>query len=268
MKLHRYCAPLLIVVASSAHADTVPDLKKIVDVRTVSAEVDGEYLSYSGAFGGRRIVNAKSSVDLGKTNISLGISHGARKSGEFKFKGTRLSATVVHDWSSRISTRTSASLADNQPVFVNRELVQDISYKPLPQTVLTVGGKYSRYFGGVDAVSWSVGAAQYFRGGMVGYRFSSYNVQHLGNTTGHLVSLKVNDPAGSNQLWLGHGTALHDTTWLANPEKGKFRSAELRRVQPIGGGVSVMLGVNRIWYTTESAKYHGTGARVGFIFAK
>ena len=265
MNLQYYCAPLLIAIASSAHAGTVPALKKIASVRTVAAEVDGEYLSYSGPFGSRRIVNAKTSVDLGKTNLSLSISHGARKAGDVKFRGTRLSATVVHDWSSRISTRTSASIANNQPLFVNRELVQDISYKPLPKTVLTVGGKYSRYFGGVDAVSWSAGAAQYFRGGMVAYRFSSYNVQGLGNTTGHLVNLKVNDPLGSNQLWLGHGTALHDASWLATPEKGKFSSAELRRVQPIGGGVSLMLGVNRIWYNTDSAKYHGTGARVGLI---
>ena len=103
---------------------------------------------------------------------------------------------------------------------------------------------------------------------MVGYRFSSYDVQHLGNTTGHLVNVKVNDPFGSNPVWLGHGTALHDATMLATPEKGKFNSAELRRVQPIGGGVSLMLGVNRIWYNTDSAKYHGTGARVGVIFAK
>jgi YaiO family outer membrane protein len=268
MKMHLYCAPLLIAVAGIAHAAPDPALKKIADVRTVAAELDGEYLSYSSSFGNRRIVNAKTSVDLGTTNLSMGISHGARKAGDVKFTGTRVSATVVHDWSSRISTRTSASIADNQPVFVNRELVQDISYKPLPQTVVTVGGKYSRYFGGVDAVSWSVGAAQYFRGGMIGYRFSSYNVQHLGNTTGHLVNVKLNDPYGSNQLWLGHGTALHDATWLATPAKGKFTSAELRRVQPVGGGVSLMLGVNRIWYNTDSAKYHGTGARVGLIFAK
>jgi YaiO family outer membrane protein len=268
MKIHHCTAPLLFALATSAHAGTVPALKKITPIKTITAELDGEYLSYSGPFGSRRIVNARSSVDLGKTNLSLGISQGMRKAGDDKFKGTRLSASVVHDWSSQISTRTSASLSDNQPLFVNRELGQDISYKPLPQTVLTVGGKYSRYFGGVDGTSWSVGAAQYFKGGMVGYRFSLYNIRHLGNTTGHLLNAKLNDSLGATQLWLGHGNALHDATWLATPEKGSFRSAELRRVQPLGGGVSIMVGANRIWYNTDSAKYHGTGARVGLIFAK
>jgi YaiO family outer membrane protein len=268
MKLHHYCAPLLIVVASSAHAGTVPALKKIADLKTIAASVDGEYLSYSGPFGSRRIVNGTTRFDLGKTTVSLGVSQGTRKASGDKFNATRVSATLVHDWRARVSSRTSASIASDQPVFITRELLQEVSYKPLPQTVLTVGGRYARYFGGLDGTSWSIGAAQYFRGGMVGYRFSSYNVQHLGHTTGHLVSLKVNDSFGSNQLWLGHGTALHDATWLATPEKGKFSNVELRRVQPIGGGVSVMLGVNRIWYDTDSAKHHGTGARVGLIFTK
>jgi YaiO family outer membrane protein len=268
MKLHHYCAPLLIAFAGTAHAGTVPALKKLADTKSIAAAVDGEYLSYSGPFGSRRIVNGTTRVDLGKTSLSLGVSQGTRKASGDRFNATRISATLVHDWSARLSTRTSASIANNQPVFVTRDFVQEVSYKPLPQTVLTVGGRYSRYFGGLDGTSWSVGAAQYFGGGMVGYRFSSYNVQHLGHTTGHLVNFKVNDPLGSNQLWLGHGTALHDATWLATPEKGKFSSVELRRVQPIGGGVSLMLGVNRIWYNTDNAKYHGTGARVGLIFAE
>ena len=267
MRMHLYTAPLLIAFTSSAHAGPVPPLAKVASVKTMTAELDGEYLSYSGPFGSRRIVNGSTSFDLGDTKISLNLSQGRRKAGEERFDATRFSGTLVRDWGARISTRTSASIANNQPVFVTRELVQELSYKPLPRTVVTVGGRYARYFGGLDGTSWSLGAAQYFRGGMIGYRFSAYNVQHLGNTTGHLLNAKVNDSLGSNQMWIGHGTALHDATWLTSPEKGKFSNVELRRVQPIGGGVSAMLGVSRIWYNTDSAKYHGTGARVGLIFS-
>lgn len=78
----------------------------------------------------------------------------------------------------------------------------------------------------------------------------------------------MKDPLGSNQLWLGHGTALHDAISLATPEKSKFSNVELRRVQPIGGGVSAMLGVNRIWYNMDSRKHSGTGARLGLIFGQ
>ena len=260
MKLQIFFAPLAFAFAGQAHAAPLLDLKKVV------ASVDGEYLSYSGSFGSRRIVNAETRIDTGKTIVSLGISQGARKAGPDKFKATRLTGTLVHDWSARLSTRTSASISSDEPVFVTREALQEISYKPLPQTVLTVGVRYARYWGGVDSVSWSAGGAQYFRGGMVGYRFSSYDVQGLGDTVGHLVNLKLNDPYGSNQLWLGHGTSLHDAVWLSAPQKGKFSSIEYRRVQPIGGGVGVMLGVSRNWYNSEGAKFDGTGARVGLVY--
>ncbi len=270
MKFH-YCAPLALVFASSAQAATPADLNKVAaapNLAKIAASVEGEYLSYSGPFGSRRIVNAQTRIDAGDTTFSLGLSQGSRKAGDNKFNATRVTAGVSHDWSSRLSTRTSASIASDKPVFVTRELIQDVSYKPLPETVLTVGGRYARYWGGVEALSWSLGAAQYFGGGMISYRFSSFDVRHVGHTTAHQVNLKVQDPYGSNQLWLGHGSALHDAIWLPIAEKGNFTSVEYRRVQPIGGGVGLMVGVNRIWYTTDSTKYHGTGARVGLTFER
>lgn len=260
MKLY-HCAPLALALASPAHAIPLPDLKKIV------ASVDGEYLSYSGRFGSRRVVDARTRIETGNTKLSLGLATGSRKAGDDKFNAVRVTAEVTQDWSSRLSTHTVASLASDQPVFVTRELIQDISYKPLPGTVLTVGGRYARYWGGIDALSWSLGAAQYFRGGMISYRYSAFDVRHLGHSYGHLVNFKLDDPYGSNQLWLGHGTALHDAIWLATPEKGKFTNIEYRRVQPIGGGVGLMAGVKRIWYDADSSRFHGTGVRLGLTFA-
>ena len=49
-------------------------------------------------------------------------------------------------------------------------------------------------------------------------------------------------------------------------KKGKFTSIEYRRIQPIGGGVALTAGVNRIWYEADSAKFHGTGIRLGLTF--
>jgi YaiO family outer membrane protein len=262
MKRHLLFGPLLIALASSAHAAQFPNLKKI------TASVDGEFLSYSGPFGSRRIVNAETRVDTGDTTLSLIVSQGTRKAGGDKFSAARIAGTLTHDWSSRLSTRTYVSFASDKPVFVTRAVQQDVSYKPLSRTVLTVGGGYARYFGGVDSRSWSLGAAQYFRGAMVSYRFSSFNVHHLGNTTGHLLSVKLDDPYGSNQLWLGHGTALQDAVSLSTPQRGKYSNVELRRVQPIGGGIGLSVGVNRIWYETGSVKHRGTGVRVGLTFAK
>jgi hypothetical protein len=53
---------------------------------------------------------------------------------------------------------------------------------------------------------------------------------------------------------------------LPTPEKGNYTGVEYRRVQPIGGGVGLTVGVNRAWYNTDSIKYHATGARVGLTF--
>lgn len=267
MKYYPYCAALLIASAGPAYANP-PLAGPPINIKKIAASVDGEYLSYSDAYGTRRVVNATTTMDGAKTDLSLTISQGQRKVDGDDFKAMRLSATVVHKWTDRLSTRTTAGIASDKPIFVTRELVQEVSYKPLSQTVLTVGGRYSRYYGGDDAISWSAGAAQYFRGGSVGYRFSSYKVSHLGNTTGHLVNVKLEDRLGTSQLWLGHGTALNDALSLSTPAKGKFTSAELRRVQPVGGGVSVMLGVNKIWYDGDNGKHHGTGVRFGLVFGK
>ena len=71
MRLH-YCAPLALAFASSAQAATPPNLTKVAagpNLSKVVASVDGEYLSYSGPFGSRRIVNARSTLDVGRHQI-------------------------------------------------------------------------------------------------------------------------------------------------------------------------------------------------------
>ncbi|HEX6660287.1 MAG TPA: YaiO family outer membrane beta-barrel protein [Sphingomicrobium sp.] len=256
----------IVAVILLAHAGSAS--AKPLDLKSIAASVDGEYLSYSGPYGKRQVVSARSQLDNGATKLSFAVSHGIRSAGEDKFHSTRLQVSVTHDWSSRFSSRTEASIASSNPVFVNRELIQDFSYKVMPRTVLTVGGRYARYSTGLDTWSWSAGAAQYFPGGYVSYRFSSFDTQHLGHSVGHIVSAKVSDPYGATQLWAGHGTSLNDADWLLEPQKGTYTSVELRRLQPIGGGVSLTIGAKRTWFEADSAKYHGTGVHVGLAFAQ
>ena len=260
MRFHHF-APLALVFAGSAQAAPSLDLKRI------AASVDGDYVTYSGPYGKRQVVSARSQFDAGTTKLSFAVSQGHRSAGDEKFNSTRLQLSVAHDWSSRFSTRTEASIASRNPVFVNRELIQDFSYKPLPQTVLTVGGRYARYATGLDTWSWSAGAAQYFPGGYVSYRFSSFDTEHLGHSVGHLLSAKVTDPYGATQAWVGHGTSLQEADSLIAPEKGRFTSVELRRLQPIGGGVSLSLGAKRTWFETPGDKYRGTGVHLGLAFS-
>ena len=129
--------------------------------------------------------------------------------------------------------------------------------------MLTVGGRYSRYFGDIDSWSWSVGAARYFRGGYVSYRLSAYDTSGLGHTTGHTIGAKLNDPYGATQAWVGFGSELHDADWLSSPQKGHQTQVEIRRLQPIGKGVAVSFGAKQAWIEALGTHYRGTGFHIG-----
>lgn len=259
------------IVACSAtpvHAAPIQTGTAPFDLRAITASLDGEYLSYSDGFGSRRIVNATSKAKFGANELSLGISQGERKADGDRHRAIRGSATLVRRWSSRVSSRTTARLAADTPVFASRDLVQDISYSLPSGTVATLGARYSRYYADRDALSWSAGAAQYFRGGFVSYRLSSYDIDKIGNAVGHVVSAKLYDPYGSTQLWLGHSSgAVIDSDDLLISGKGKFTEVTLRRTQKIKGGLALTAGFKRNWHRTDLAKYNGTGFHLGLTFA-
>lgn len=268
MKLHIVLGGAAAICATSANAAALPSEKAtgLPNIKSIIGSLDGEYLTYSGTHGNRVTVDARTRINMGDTKVDFALSQGFRKTDDGKFHATRVQGTLAHDWNSVISTRTSAGIATSGEIFTKRELIQDVNFKVAPGTLLTAGGRYARYDQGIDAWSWSLGAAQYFRGGYVNYRFSSFEFDRLGHAVGHLVGAKISDPWGANQLWLGRGTALHDADWQGPPEKGKYTQIEYRRLQPIGGGVSLSLGVKRNWYDTPTTKFHGTGFRFGLVF--
>ena len=229
-----------------------------------------ESTDYSGAYGKRQEVTIESSFDLGRTALVLNASHGKRKFEGTSFKGYQLAGTVYHDWNERFSSRTSVSLADNSPVFSRRELVQDISYKLLPNTLVTVGGKYARYYGGVDVASLHAGGSLYFRGGFATYRFGIHDVEGRGQQYSHLASIRLKDPRGSGQtqMWLSAGTALQEQEVLAAGRQGKYRGAHVQRTQPLAGPLALSVGLGRTWYDLPNDDYHGTKATVGITVSR
>jgi YaiO family outer membrane protein len=259
---------VLIPFASAAHGAAAPSPKgkPNLNLKTIVASVDGEYLSYSGDYGSRRIVNGRTEIRTASTRVDLAVSQGHRKAGDESFSAMRAQASVGHDWTSNLSTRTAVSVGSNNPVFVNREFVQEVSFKPAQSTLLTVGGRYARYFGGVDVKAWSAGASRYFPGGYVSYRFTAYDTKGIGHTIGHMVSGKVTDPYGSTVAWVGHGGLLTDADWLITPAKGNQTSIEVQRLQPIGGGVSLSIGARHSWLKTAGGNFHGNGFHVGLSF--
>jgi YaiO family outer membrane protein len=243
-----------------------------IPAHAATDEVSGtiEYTDFTEGFGNREVGTVEYSKDLGETAIILSGSYGRREFSSETFEAGRASATLYHDWSDRFYTRTSVAAATNDPVFATREVIQDLNFKIQPQTVLLAGAKYTRYFGHVDAFSWTLGGTQYFKGGFVSYRYTGYDVENVGNTHGHLASLRVNDAkgAGNTQLWLGTGTSLHEQEFLPVISKGDVHSIALKRVQPINSNFALELGLGHSWYDTGLAEYQGTAVRLGLSFSR
>lgn len=258
MKCKLACAFIAMSVAFPANAAT----------DEVSGQV--EYTDFTKGFGNREVGTVEYNKDLGETAIILSGSYGRREFSSVTFEAARASATLYHDWSDRFYTRTSAAAATNDPVFATREVIQDLNFKIQPQTVLLAGGKYTRYFGGVDAISWTLGGTQYFKGGFVSYRYTGYDVEHVGNTHGHLVTLRVDDAKGpgNTQLWLGKGTSLHEQEFLPVISKGDVHSVAVKRIQPINSNLALELGLGHSWYDTGLAEYQGTTVRLGLSFSR
>jgi YaiO family outer membrane protein len=250
------CASLFAVAAMPAHA---ADAK---------FGMTSEYTHFSGGFGSLRETGGETTLEFGRTKLIAGVTNGLRKVDGDKYSSVRFSGTVYHDWTDRFYSRTSISAASNQPVFARREVAQDFSYKLTRKAIVTVGGKHSQYYGGQDVLSWSAGGTYYFGGGLVSYRFSSYDSKGLKSSYGHTLSARIKDPrgSGSTQLWLGAGTALHDGDLLPIAETGKFRSVTLQRVQPLTKNIALRAGAGRTWYESAGNKYAGTTGTIGLTF--
>jgi YaiO family outer membrane protein len=257
------CTSLLL--ACAAYAPVQAQTLTQAQLSPTKFNLSSEFTNYSKAFGSRRETSLESVTDFGNTTLILSGSQGKRKFADATYSAARLGRTIYHDWSDRFFTRTSIGASTNDPVFARREIAQDFNYKALSNTVVTVGGKYAKYFGGREARSLSAGGSYYFGGGFVSYKFSAYDVTGLGKSYGHQASFRLKDRTGdgATQLWAGAGSSLHDVEFLPTAVKGHYRSIALQRVQPIKGPIAINLGVGRNWYDTSAGRYHGTTATVG-----
>jgi YaiO family outer membrane protein len=257
-----------VAMLGSAAAAAPVDRPKIkaVDPKLL---LSAQYTHFTDGFGKRRQTGAEYSADLGRTAFTLSAKQAKRTFATESFSAVELSGTLYHDWNDTLSTRTQIGLSSDKPVFASRQVATDLNFKLVPQTVLTLGGKYARYYGGRDVLSWSAGGTWYFGDGSVGYRFTLSDVDKLGKSYSHLATIRVKDPRGSGltQLWLGAGTSLHEQEVLLAGQKGSYKSVSLQRVQPIEGALALNLQVGRNWYNTGTTDYHGTTASVGLSYS-
>lgn len=229
-----------------------------------------EHIDYSNGHGQRNVASLETVGSFGATTLVLGAAAGRRDYGnDVAFSASRLQATVYHDWNQKISTRTLVGLSTDDPVFANREVAHDLNFKVIPNTVLTAGGRYSKYYDGVHVTALSAGASYYFSRTTVTYRYTDYRLSSGRDSHGNLLSLRVKDAAGggSTQLWLGKGTSVHWDDGLPELRDGEVKSATIRRVQPLTQKVSLDLSMGKTWYETPIAKFEGLSARIGVMLS-
>lgn len=266
--MKRLCWPLaLIACPVPAFAQGQDDEPESGPRHTVSATV--EHTDYTGAFGARTVGQLDYDLDFGDTKIVLTAAHGRREFETDRFDATRGAVTIYHDWSDAVQTRTSLSVSTDDPVFATLDVSQEFNLNVIPNVTLTAGGRYLRYFGDREGISWTAGASYYFRGGFLSYRYTGYDIDGLETTHGHRVSLRLNDGGGSRgftQFWLGAGDAVQEEQALPDLFRGNFRTIAARRFQPLTDQIAASLSVTHNWYDAP-VDYEGTGVRAGLSFS-
>jgi len=227
------------------------------------------HTNYTNGFGERDILSAEYGHVFDANTLVLKAFGGTRDyDGGTSFDDASLSGTFYRDWNDKFSTRTNLAISKDEPVFANRVLDQEFSYKAFPNTVLTVGAKHTEYSDGVESNAWYSAAAYYFDRVMIRYRYTHYNLSGIDDSYGNLLTIRLKDRegAGSTQLWLGQGTSVQEYDWSPTVQSGDYKSVALRRVQPVSQNVTLNLGLSQAWYDTPVSNYKGLTSNLGLTY--
>lgn len=228
--------------------------------------VTGSYADYTDGAGSRALLGVESSTRFGDNTLLVNLAGGSRSFGNGdSFDGDSLGVTFYRDWSDTISTRTSASVSSDDPVFVNRLFDQDLTWRGLKNATFTGGARYAEYDDGHHSTALYAGAAYYLKRLTIRYRYTHYDLSDVGDGHANLLSLRFMDAAGRGhtQLWFGEGTSIQDYDWAPVALPGEFQSVALRRVQPLGEAWDVNVGLERSWHQLPTYDYQGTTVTLG-----
>jgi YaiO family outer membrane protein len=222
---------------------------------------------FSDGLGSLRSVRLEYKAVLDDTTVLVSPIVGERRSPAGRERAIGLGATIYHDWSDKVSTRTAAFVAENEPVFANLDFAQDVTLGIADKTTVTIGGRWARYFGDREVTFLSAGARRYFRGGSVAYRLSHVNPEGRDTFFAHLVNLTLNDPsgAGKTQLWLSTGEASLDRSQMDDSFDGQNRAALLQRTQPLTEGFSLVASAGLSSYDRPGGDVSAINLGLGLI---
>lgn len=201
--------------------------------QSVLASVESQDFSDGG--GSLRSAMLEYKLDLGDTTILVSPTVGERRVAGTGDNAFGIGGTVYHDWSDRVSTRTQAFVAEDEPVFAHLDFAQDVTLKVAKSTTVTAGARWAEYFAGREASFLSLGARRYFKGGSIAYRLTRVNPDDRDAFLGHMVNLTVNDGRGKGktQLWLSTGASSLVRSQLEDNFTGRDRAILVQRTQPL-----------------------------------
>ncbi len=249
--------------APAAFGQTVDDDSS---VQTVALSVDTQ--EFSKGRGSFRSATLEYKFELDDTTVLLSPTIGERKAGALRATSLGLGATVYHDWSDKVSTRSHIFVSESDPVFAEIDAAQDISFHIAPKTTMTAGLRWARYAGGRDVSFASLGARYYFHGGSVAYRATRTKASGQGAFLAHMVNLNVNDPhgGGKTQLWLSTGAASLTRAQFDQGFSGDDHAATVQRTQPLSEDFSLIATAGISSYALPVGRYTGANFGLGLAF--
>lgn len=215
--------------------------------QSVSASAETE--DFSQDLGSLRSVKIEYKLEAEDTTVTFTPVIGERQSQTASETSIGVGVAVYQDWSTDLSTRTAVFISEEDPVFAQYDVAQDFSAKVAKETVVTIGGRWARFFGEQDVYFASAGARQYFKRGSIAYRLSLIDPEGRRPFLAHLVNLSLKDSKGEGQtrLWLSAGEASFARPQLGDQFDGSDIGGVIQRLQPFSDNLALTLtaGINR-----------------------
>jgi YaiO family outer membrane protein len=245
--------------AQAAHAQEDGDAPE----QTV--QIYGEIQDFSDGYGSLDSVKMEYKLDMGRTTVVLTPAVGRRKARGNSDTAFGIGGALYHRFSDDFSTRTYVAIAEDEPVFANRDVAQDFTVRVAKNLTATVGGRWARYYNDRDVYFASGGMRYYFKGGSISYRLSYVDPDGRDSFLAHLVNVSINDGdgRGKTQLWLSKGEASINQSQLQTNFDGDDYGAFLRRVQPITKDFSLIGLVGISSYDRPSDRVNAVSVGLG-----
>ena len=259
-KLSAICAFSLASLALAPQASAKADQPDRQSIR-----IEAETQDYSHDAGSLRSLRIEYKFENDDTTVLFSPAVGQRRTAGSTTTAIGGGATVYHNWSDRISTRTEAFITEDKSVFASLELAQDLTLKVGSLTTVTAGGRWARYAGGQDVSFISLGARRYFRGGSVAYRLTRVDPEGLNSSWGHLINLTINDGrgAGKTQLWLSTGANELARSQLTGSFNGQDYAGMVKRTQPLSDKLALIVGAGVSSYDRLGGRITATNFELG-----